>query len=259
LSTASWAQVPDPFPHIAQAYWLGINDEEVWSRHAERPQPMASLTKMMTALLVLEQSSTPDGLGSIVRASLGAVKETGTRIGLQAGDEFTVSDLLAATMIASANDACRALADHYGGNQKRFVQLMNARAQGLGMHSSRFTNACGHDAPGHVSTAQDLVLLARALLKHPLVLELGATPHKKISTRIGGKTFALINTNALIGRYPGAIGLKTGHTALAGNCLVALARRGDTEVLLILLKGANRWWDSVDLLDMAFERAKHAH
>jgi D-alanyl-D-alanine carboxypeptidase (penicillin-binding protein 5/6) len=165
--------------------------------------------------------------------------------------------LLAATLIASANDACRALADHLAGDQARFVKRMNARAKQLGMNNTHFVNACGHDDPLHYASARDLAVLAHELIKHPQALALAGLRSRQISTVDGRRSFALKSTNALLGRYPGILGLKTGRTAKAGNCLVALAQRGSTQVLLVLLKGSDRWWDAVDVLELAFERAAH--
>ncbi|MDD2925719.1 D-alanyl-D-alanine carboxypeptidase family protein [Rhodoferax sp.] len=245
----------DPFPRIGAAYWLETNGSVMWRHQADQRLPPASLTKMMTALLVLEHSAqTPD---AVVKVSPAAARETGSRMALKAGEQFTVADLLAATLIASANDACRALAEHLAGDQARFVQRMNQRARQLGMHHTRFANACGHDAPGHYSSARDLARLAHALMQHPQALSLASQREHSIRTVDGRRSFSLKTTNALLGRYPGAIGLKTGRTAQAGHCLVALAQRGDTQVLLVLLKGSDRWWDTVDVLDLAFARAAH--
>lgn len=245
----------DPFPAIGSAYWLEIDSAPVWSRQADQRLAPASLTKMMTALLVLEQGSSVPALQAIVRVSSAAASETGTRLALKTGDQLTVGDLLAASLIASANDACHALADHIAGNQTQFVQHMNQRARQLGMHNTHFTNACGHDGPQHYSSAHDLALLAHALMQHAVALELAGLLERTIGTQGGSRHFVLKSTNALMGRYPGAVGLKTGRTPQAGNCLVALARRGEHQVLLVLLNGTDRWWDSVDVLDLAFARA----
>ena len=246
----------DPFPTIAVAYWLETDGVPVWSRQADRQLPPASLTKMMTALLALEHAARANATHAVVvRVSKAAALETGSRIALKAGEQMTAENLRAATLIASANDACRALADHLAGDQIRFVQQMNLRARQLGMFKTHFSNACGHDAPQHFSSARDLALLAHALMQHSQALELSRQAERRIATVDGRRSFVLKNTNALIGRYDGAQGLKTGRTALAGNCLVALAQRGQTKVLLVLLKGKNRWWDAVDVLDLAFARA----
>jgi D-alanyl-D-alanine carboxypeptidase (penicillin-binding protein 5/6) len=260
LGTAmsGWAQ-QDPFPKIADAYWLEINGTPVWHKQPDRRLPPASLTKMMTALLVLEQQALSAPSATAVTVSQAAARETGSRIALKPGEQLTVADLLAATLMVSANDACHALADHLAGSQAGFVRLMNDRAQHMGLRNTRFVNACGHDAPGHYASARDLATLARALMAHPSALALAGQREQLIRTRDGKRSFLLKNTNALLGRYPGAMGLKTGHTRLAGNCLVALAQRGNTLVLLVLLKGADRWWDSVDVLDLAFDRAAQQH
>lgn len=241
----------DPFPAVGAAYLVEINGATVWHKQASRALPPASLTKLMTALLVLEQGQ----LQTPATVSRAAAAETGTRLGLQAGEKFQVQDLLAATLIASANDACHALADGLAGSELKFVQRMNQRAVALKLRHTHFVNACGHDAPGHYASAQDLALLAHALLKHPLATELSAKVAARISTLDGGKSYEFKSSNALVDRYQGAIGLKTGYTPKAGQCLVAYVQRGPTQVLLVLLRGKDRWWDAVDMLDLAFARA----
>ena len=242
---------PDPFPQIAAAYRAEIDGAAVWEKQAAKRLPPASLTKLMTALLVLEQGK----LQETAIISGAASRETGSRLALKAGERLRVEDLLTATLLQSANDACHALADHLGGSEAAFVQQMNRRAQQLGLRDTQFRNACGHDAGGHYSTALDLTRLARELLKHPQVIPL--TSQRKASiTTLEGRQYQLSNRNALVGRYDGALGLKTGYTAKAGTCLVALAKRDGHEVLLVLLHGKDRWWDAVDILDLAFDHAR---
>lgn len=245
------ASTEDPFGSVASAYLVEIDGAVVWQKNATQRLAPASLTKLMTALLVAGQ------IDPQARVTVGAAAahETGTRLGLREGETFSAHDLLAATLIASANDACHALADHLGGSQAGFVQRMNQRAQQLGLHNTRFGNACGHDAPGHFSSVQDLRLLSRALLQQTLAAELVAKAELRITSLDGSRSFLLSSTNALLGRYAGAVGIKTGSTPAAGKCLVALARRGAHTVLLVLLKGKDRWWDAVDMLDIAFARA----
>ena len=219
-----------------------------------RRLPPASLTKLMTALLVLENYQPK----AIVEISHKASQETGMRLGLKRGQRFYVEDLLSAALINSGNDACHALADFIGGNHEQFVQMMNRRAQQLGMRNTHFTNACGHDAANHYSSAHDLALLTVELIKHKLVTELAVKESAQIFAIGEAKSYTLQNKNALIGRYQGALGLKTGYTSRAGTCLIALAERGGTRVLLVMLNSANRWWDAVDLLDLAFAQARNA-
>jgi len=247
------AAQPDPFPQVASSYLVELNGEPIWAKQPERRLPPASLTKLMTALLVLEQDHQDDE----VTIKPSATHETGTRIGLKAGERFRLQDLLAAALLNSANDACHALADHVDGNEAAFVARMNRRAQALGMQHTHFTNACGHDQAGHYSTANDLSLLAHALLKQSPALDITAQKNLQISTLDGQRHYTLENKNALIGRYNGALGLKTGYTAKAGKCLVAYAKRDGHEVLLVMLHGKDRWWDAVDILDLAFDHARH--
>ncbi len=241
----------DPFPTAGAAYQVEVNAEVLWSRQSQRQLAPASLTKLMTALLVADENKPQ----SIATVSPAAAAETGSRLGLKAGQKFRVHDLLAAALIASANDACRALADHLAGSEAAFVQRMNQRATELGMRGTHFVNACGHDARGHLSTAHDLALLAHAVIKRPLLTDLAARTGASVVTLDGASRYEFKNSNALIGRYRGALGLKTGNTRQAGKCLVAYARRGNTQVLLVLLRGADRWWDAADILDLAFAHA----
>lgn len=255
LATPPPAAADDPFGSVGQAYLVEIDGAVVWRKNADQRLAPASLTKLMTALLLVEQFA-PDEAITVDGA---AARETGSRLGLQAGERWRAGDLLAATLIASANDACRALADQAAGDQTRFVQRMNQRAQKMGLRNTRFANACGHDAPGHYASAHDLAVLARAVLQNPRLAALVALADLPIASLDGQRHFALANKNALIGRYAGAVGIKTGTTPQAGKCLVALARRGPHSVLLVLLKGKDRWWDAVDMLDIAFARAAGPH
>ena len=146
----------DPFGNVAAAYLVKVDGREVWARNPGKRLPPGSLAKMMTALLVLELAD----LRGVATVSREASRETGTRLGLAPGDRMTVLELLAATLIGSANDACHVLADHVAGSETKFVIRMNARARELGLSDTRFANACGHDAPGMHSTARDLARLA---------------------------------------------------------------------------------------------------
>lgn len=245
---------PDPFPRVAASYLVQVNGSLLWEKEANRRLPPASLTKLMTALLVLDAYKPQ----SVVSVSRQATQESGARIRLQSGDKFHLEDLLAATLINSANDACYALADHIAGNQARFVQLMNRRAQELGMRNTHFANACGHDADNHYSTSHDLAVLANEVLKNRVATGMAAKSEAEIFSTDGARRYKLENKNALIGRYPGAMGLKSGYTPKAGKCLIAYAKRGEVHVLLVLLNAPDRWWDASDILDLAFANAPRA-
>jgi len=238
----------DPFGNVAAAYLVKVDGRELWSRNPDRRLAPGSLTKMMTGLLVLERADP----GQVATVSPEASRETGTRLGLEAGDRMLVIDLLAAALLGSANDACHALADHVAGSEKKFVVLMNARAREMGLSRTRFANACGHDAPGMYSTARDLARLAETAMGNPVFAKIAGIVGGEVSTADGGKKFSIENKNELIGRYRGALGVKTGFTGSAGKCLVALAERGGKRVLLVLLNAPDRWWKAEEILDAAF-------
>lgn len=247
------APTPNPWPGVASGYLLQVNGETRWGAELHRPFPPASLTKVMSALLILERCR-PE---AVVTVSAAAAAETGTRLGLKAGEKFRGQELLAAMLLNSANDACLALAEAVAGSEEAFVALMNQRAEGLQLTATHFTNACGHDHPQHYSSTADLAQLAALAGQNPLFARLAATRELRIATRNGRRSFLLKNANALLGRYPGAIGLKTGYTPQAGKCLIALAERDGVRVLLVMLNAPNRWWDATTLLDHAFRQARH--
>jgi D-alanyl-D-alanine carboxypeptidase (penicillin-binding protein 5/6) len=244
----------DPFGNVAAAYLVKVDGREVWARNPSTRLPPGSLAKMMTALLVLERAD----LRSVVTVSREASRETGTRLGLEAGDRMLVIDLLAATLIGSANDACHVLAEHIAGSETKFVTLMNARAREMGLSDTGFANACGHDAPGMRSTARDLARLAETAMGNAVFAKMAGLEDGWISTADAGKKFPLENKNLLIGRYRGAMGVKTGFTGSAGKCLVAVAEREGKRVLLVLLNAPDRWWKAEEILDAAFAHGSAA-
>jgi len=234
------------------SYLVLVNGQTFREHNADRRRPPASLTKIMTALIVLERSRLED----VVTVSRAAARETGSRVGLRRGERFRVRDLLAASLIASANDATRALADHVAGNQPAFVQLMNARAQSLGLRDTRFSNVCGHDHKGLYTTARDLVIITEHALRIPAFTDLVAQRSLRIRTVTGTRSIGFHNINRLVGRYPGARGVKTGTTPNAGQCLVAVAERDNIRVFLVLMHSRQRWQLAPALLDAGFARAR---
>jgi len=242
---------PDPFPGAARSYLVEAGGRVLWARDPDAPRLPASLTKIMTALLALEAGGSPEAWIP-VRAR--AARETGTRLGLRAGDRIRAGDALAATLVASANDACLALAEHVGGGVGPFVERMNRRAAEMGLAATAFENPCGHDAPGQQSSARDLLRLTRVALRIPEFRRLVALQEVSLVTRDGrrlrGKT-----GNALLGRLDGAVGVKSGFTPGAGKCLVALVERDGAEVLAVLLDAEIRWWSASALLEEALAEA----
>lgn len=248
LLTVARVEAASPFDHPPSSYLLEVNGQIYRQRNADVRRPPASLTKIMTAMIVMEKCD----LDEVVVVSRGSARETGSRIGLRRGDRMKVKDLLAATLMASGNDACRALADHACGNQRDFVVLMNARARALGLKNTRFSNACGHDSRNLYSTAHDIAVLTDKAMQNPFFAKLVAKRGMRIWTVQGNRSFYLRNKNRLIGRYRGALGVKTGTTPNAGQCLVALAEREDRKVLLVIMRSRNRWSVAPAMLDAAF-------
>jgi len=240
----------DRYPDLAAAYLVEVGETTLWAGGQGRRLPPASLTKLMTALLVVEDYR-PD---EWVTVSPRAAAATGARVGLRAGTRLKVSDLLAATLVRSANDTCLALAEHYAGSETAFVVRMNRRAETLGLNDTRFANACGFDAPGHYSTVGDLAILARLAMQFPVFAELVKQRDVQIQDARGAH-YTLRNTNALVGTYPGTLGIKSGFTNGAGRCIAALVERKGVQVLLIMLNAQDRWWDAVGVLEHAFDHA----
>lgn len=245
------AAATNPFPQLADAYLVQIGERDLWAGQADKRLPPASLTKIMTALLVLEDYRP----GQIVTVSKSAAQATGSRIRLKSGEKISVEALLAATLIASANDACAALAEFTAGSVDAFVVKMNARAQSLGLGNTHFSNPCGFDAAEHYSSANDLARMAHAALAHPEFAVLVAKSEDEIATADGMRRFRFKNKNALIGSYAPAVGVKSGYTSRAGKCLIVLARKGGAQVLLVMLNAKSRWWDAIGIIENAFDEA----
>lgn len=235
------------FPAAASAYLVKVGERVLWSGRAGERLPPASLTKIMTALLAIEHG----GLQQLVTVSAHAAAAHGTRLGLRRGERISAADLLSATVIRSANDTCRALAEWHSGSEISFVKRMNERAESLGLADTHFANACGFDAPDHYSSATDLARLAELALADARFSQLAKTVKAHAYT-VGGRSFLFENTNALLGRLPGTIGIKSGYTRKAGRCIAAAAERDGVRVLLIMLNARNRWWDAHGMMERAF-------
>lgn len=248
LGAAAAQALENPFPKAGAAYLVVRDGQPLWGAGVDRPLQPASLAKMMLALLAAESGKAPD---RVVVVGPGAARATGKRLGLRTGDRLRAADLLAASMIASTNDACRALAEDLGGTRERFTGAMNARAVALGMVGTHFADPCGHDRPGQRTTAADMAKLAQAVAARPELLRLAGMRKATVRTIDAKRTFRLANTNALLG-YRGVFGLKTGYTPEAGRCIAALAERDGVRVLLVILNGNDRWWDAAGMIERAF-------
>ncbi len=252
----------DWMPRGAQtpaAFVIAAGDRVLRAHRAQVRRQPASLAKLAGALVVLEAGrAAPALLSDVVRIDRAAATAGGTRLGLGAGERVRADELLAAMLLRSANDACLALATHVAGDAERFVARMNALAATLGMRDTRFADPCGFDRPGQHTTAADLLRLARAALADATLVAIVEKEAARISvegaTDAAGRAIVVRSTNALLGRYDGAFGLKTGFTRQAGGCLIAAARRGPYVVTAVLLGGRDRWPVSVAMLDHAFEQ-----
>ncbi len=217
----------------------------------ERRHP-ASVTKIMTMLLTMEAvASGQIGLDDMVTCSENAASMGGSQVYLEPGEQMSVRDMLKAVAVASGNDAAVALAEHISGTLEGFVSLMNKRAEELGMADTHFVNCNGLDDPEHLTSAYDISLMSRELVKHPLILEF--TGIWMDSLRDGA--FGLVNTNKLIRFYEGANGLKTGSTSVAKYCLSASAVRDGMNLIAVIMgaeTSKERFADASRLLDYGF-------
>ncbi|MBA5871535.1 MAG: hypothetical protein GDA68_16300, partial [Nitrospira sp. CR2.1] len=184
---------------------------------SEKRLSPASLTKIMSALVILEYGHLDDE----VTVSPKAARAHKTHLRLRTGQIFRLEDLLKAMLIMSANDACLAASEHVGGDEPRFVELMNAKAVALGLQNTHFSNACGFDASEHYSTAEDLAKLSEIAMHHPVFKELVSEEREIIMPINEHRAYVLRTTNRLLGRIPGVQGVKTGFTSKAGRCLIA--------------------------------------
>ncbi len=211
--------------------------------------PPASTTKMMTALLTLEQGQLQ---GEVLVSAL-AAGQIGTRMGLDAGQRFTVRDLLYGLLLPSGNDAAIALAQYEAPTVQAFVDRMNAKVKELGLADTHFVNPHGLDDPAHLSSASDLAQLARYTLRsEPLFDQYVSTAHFAIAAGPGHPAFDLTNLNQLLGSYPGADGVKTGTTPAAGQVLVGSASRGGHRLLTVVMASDDRYADARAVLDNGF-------
>jgi D-alanyl-D-alanine carboxypeptidase (penicillin-binding protein 5/6) len=209
----------------------------LYEKNAHEPLAPASVTKVMTMLLIMEAiDSGKIGWNDMVTASEAAAAKGGSQIYLKVGESMTVSDMVKSIAVSSANDAACAMAEHISGSESAFVEQMNKRAKELGMEHSHFVNCTGLDddpqAAQHLTCAYDIALMSRELLqRHPDI--------KKFTTiwmdTIRNGSFGLANTNKLVRFYSGATGLKTGFTAKAGYCLSASAQRDGMELIAVVM------------------------
>ena len=231
----------------------------IYEKNADESLHPASITKIMTLLIIFD--AVDDGSISpedTVTVSEHAASMGGSQVFLEPGEKQTVETMIKCIAIASANDACVAMAEHISGSEDAFVQSMNERAEALGMNNTHFVNCCGLDADGHMTTARDVAIMSRELITaHPAIHDYSCIWMDTIThvTRRGESEFVLNNTNKLLKQYEWATGLKTGSTSLAKFCLSATARRNDIELISVIMaspSGKTRVSDSIALLNYGY-------
>lgn len=228
----------------------------LYEKNADEKLPPASVTKIMTLLLVMEAlDSGRIGWDDMVTASEAAAAKGGSQVYLEVGEQMSMDEMLKSVVVSSANDCATALAEHVAGSEAAFVEKMNARAAELGMENTHFVNCTGLDdgenASEHLTTARDITIMSRELLTHEEI--------KKYTTiwmdTVRNGQFGLSNTNKLVRFYEGTTGLKTGYTSTAGHCLSASAERDGMELIAVVLhceSSTDRFRSAKALLDYGF-------
>ena len=220
----------------------------LFEKNANVRLPMASTTKIMTAIVALESADTE----AVIEVDSRAVGTEGSSVYLEKGEKITLFDLLYCLMLASANDAAAAIAYAVAGGIDEFAALMNKKARELGLYDTAFKNPHGLDAEGHYTTAEDLARLSVHALNDPEFLRIVSTNSAKVRTDRTERT--LFNHNRLLRSYEGCIGVKTGFTKKSGRCLVSAAERGGLRLVCVTLGAPDDWNDHKTLLDYGFSR-----
>lgn len=226
----------------------------IWGKNENKKSAMASTTKIMTCIVVIENAN----LNAEVKVSAKAAGTGGSRLGLKKDDKITIKDLLYGLMLRSGNDAAVALAEYVGKDKEGFANLMNKKAKELGLKNTHFVTPHGLDDPEHYTTAYELAKIADYALKNEMFAKIVGT--KEHTININGYAKQLCNTNELLGYLQGVSGVKTGFTNNAGRCLVTSVNRNDFEIITVVL-GADtkkiRTADSINLIEYAYENYKY--
>ena len=231
----------------------------IFEKNANQKLPMASMTKMMTLLLIMENISN----GSLkwdekVIASEHAASMGGSQIFLEVGEEMSVEDLVKGICIGSGNDASVAMAERIAGSEEEFVKMMNKKAQIMGLKNTNFVNACGLDSSEHYSSANDMALIAKELVKYDKILEFTGT-YEDYLRKNTEKSFWLVNTNKLVRYYSGVDGLKTGYTKEAGYCITTTAKKNNMRLITVVMGEPSskvRNSETTSMLDYGFNTYK---
>lgn len=247
----------DP-PSVTAAAWIlydESSDQVLGEWDADRQLPMASITKIMTVLLAIENGNVNDE----VLISEEAAGQGGQEIGLVAGETVTLGALVRAAMVRSGNDSAAAIAEHIGGSIEGFVAMMNDRAAELGMTNTHFVNPNGLDAGGHYSTARDMLIVSREAMAIPEFEELARSRMMVFPDSPTGSARSASNTNRILNSYEGTIGVKTGETPNAGLTYVGAVERGGRRLFAVVFRSIGRrahFTDAIQLFDWAFDELR---
>lgn len=236
-----------------------LSGKVLYEKNADEKLAPASMTKLASMLIVMEAIDNGNlKLEDKVTISEEAANMGGSQVFLQAGEVYTVHDLLKSVAIASGNDAVVALAEKVGGSVSGFVDMINKRLKELGATNTNFVNPHGLDAEGHYSTARDMSIIARELLRHEKILEYTSIYEEYLEKNDGSRIW-LVNTNRLVRFYDGVDGLKTGFTKTAGYCLTATAKKNNFRLISVVMgedTTENRSSDTVKMLNYGFNTFK---
>lgn len=231
----------------------------ILEKNSNEKASIASMTKMMTLLIIMEYLDNGKiSLSDMVPISENASSMGGSQVYLSPNSKMPLEVLLKSVSIASANDSAVALAEYVAGSTEKFVELMNKRSEELGLTNTHFMNVHGLDEENHYSTAYDMAMIARELVKHEKILEYSSKYEDYVTHPDGTNTW-IVNTNKLINYYPGLDGLKTGFTNTAGYCITATAKRGNMRLISVVMGEENnkvRNQDTMELLNYGFSNYK---
>jgi D-alanyl-D-alanine carboxypeptidase (penicillin-binding protein 5/6) len=222
----------------------------LYNKMGDSPMKIASLTKIMTAIVAIEYGN----LSDMVKVGKNAYAKEGSSIYLKLGEEMSLSNMLYGLMLRSGNDAATAIAEHVGGSVEGFAYLMNEKAQLIGMTHSHFNNPSGLDDKGeHYASANDMAKLAAYALKNPVFQDIVKTRQKKVPNPNEKWDYVWFNKNKMLAMFEGADGVKTGYTKLAKRCLVSSATRGGQQLVAVTLNDGDDWADHAKMLQYGFQ------
>ncbi len=242
------AAAPSSLSSLSAVLYEPTTGTVLYEKDAHTPRAMASTTKLMTALLAAESGD----LARDVEATAAAVAVEGSALGLRAGDQISMEDLITGLLLASGNDAANTIALTLDESLEAFADRMNRRAAEIGMKESRFVTPSGLDGEGHAASAYDMALLGAEVLKNPVLARICATKTAEIEMGNPKRKVTVSNHNKLLRLYGDAIGMKTGFTKKSGKCLVSAASRNGVTLIAVTLNGGDYWNDHIALHEYGF-------